>query len=158
MRKYSDHLAIPVAILLFCAGCSSPLVKTDPGHLTDTSTVTITCNAERGNKGLLNFNDPVFVHIGLITDSSMHPTEWRYVKFKWGSTDQAALAKKEGKNSWSYTIPNIRKFFGAHENEKLLQLAILFREGNCIDTFCKVLRNEDKSDILIPIEESDNAK
>ena len=137
MRKRVYHISLVVVVLVICFGCSSPLVRTNPEQFSDTSTITITCNAEKGNKGLLEFTDPVYVHLGLITDSSLHPTEWRYVKFKWGSTEEAALARKEGKNSWSYTIPNIRKFFAVKENENILQVAILFRQGNCIIPLAK---------------------
>jgi hypothetical protein len=131
--------------------CSSPLIKTNPETISETSEITITCNATKGNKGLLDYTGPVYVHVGLITDSSINPTFWRYVKFKWGSTEEAALAKPAGKNSWSYSIPNIRKFFEVNENEKIVKLAVLFRAGNCIDTFCRVLRNTDKSDFFIPV-------
>jgi len=135
-------------------GCSSPLVETNPEIITDTSDVTITCNANKGNKGLLNYDGPVYVHLGLITDSSTHPNEWRYIKYKWGSTDAVALATPVSKNSWSYKIPNLRKFFDVKESEKILELAVLFRSGNCLDTFCKVLRNVDKTDIHIRVAQS----
>jgi hypothetical protein len=138
--------------LLIITSCTSPLIETNPGNLSDSSSVTITCNATKGNKGLLDYNGPVYVHLGLITDSSLNSNHWRYVKFNWGSQQKEALATVAGKNRWSYNIPNIRKFFEVKENEKLLQVAILFRSGNCIDTFCKVLRNEDKSDIFIPVQ------
>jgi hypothetical protein len=151
MRRGIIHISLVLIVLVMCFGCSSPLIRTSPEQFSDTSTITITCNAEKGNKGLLGFTDPVYVHVGLITDSSLHPTDWRYVKFKWGSTEKAALTRKGGKNTWSYTIPNIRKFFAVTETENILQVAILFRQGNCIDTACKVLRNEDRSDILIPV-------
>ena len=138
--------------LLSCS-CSSPLIKVSPEHFSDTSTITITGNAASGNKGLLGFKGPVFVHVGLITDSSVNPNQWRYVKFKWGSTEEAARAIPAGDNRWNYTIPNIREFFGVKQNEKIERLAILFREGNCVDTFCRVLRNLDKSDLFIPIDQ-----
>jgi hypothetical protein len=150
-RNYRWYLFF---LCLLFAGCSSPLIETNPAEITDTSTVTITCNAEIGNKALMDFKEPVYVHVGLITDSSIGPTYWRYVKFKWGSTDEAAIAKPAGKNKWSYEIPNIRKFFAVAENEKIQKLAILFRQGNCIDTLCKTLRNKDKSDIFIPIKQN----
>lgn len=146
-------MSFSVTCLYLLLSCSSPLVETSPAKISDTSQFTITCDATKGNKGLLDFNGPVFVHVGLITDSSIHANEWRYVKFKWGSAEDAALATKAGKNKWSYSIPNIRKFFGVSDAEKVLKFAVLFREGNCIDTFCKVLRNEDKSDITIPVSE-----
>ena len=91
------------------------------------------------------------MHVGVVTDSSISPTYWRYVKFKWGSTEEAALATAEDDNIGHTQIPNIRKFLAVTENEKILKLAILFRAGNCIDTFCKVHRNADRSDIFIPV-------
>jgi hypothetical protein len=159
MRKlfYRILAAVPkwnwvlLILLLAITSCSTPLVKTKPEDISDTSSVTIICDATKGNKGLLNYSGPVYVHLGLITDSSISPKHWRFVKFDWGSEQKEALATVVGKNSWSYSIPNIRKFFEVKENEKPLKIAILFRSGNCLDTFCKVLRNEDKSDIFIPI-------
>jgi hypothetical protein len=99
----------------------------------------------------MGFTGPVYVHLGLITDSSGFPNDWRYVKFKWGSVEKAAEATRQGKNRWSYKIENMRNFFGVADNEKILNLVILFRSGNCIDTFCKVLRNSDKSDISVAV-------
>lgn len=142
-----------VFLFMFLASCSAPLIEFDPENITDTSDITITCNAETGNKGLKDFKGNVYVHLGLITDSSSHHNEWRYVKFNWGSTEEAAEAKREGDNSWSYQIKNLRQFFGVPANEKIFRMGILFRQGNCIDTNCLVLRNADKSDIYIPISE-----
>jgi len=159
MRKLSDRYILtisikkwlPVILFLIITSCSSPLIKTNPENFSDTSSVTITCDATKGNKGLLNYTGTVYVHLGLITDSSISPNDWRYVKFNWGSEQKEALAMPAGKNRWSYSIPNIREFFEVKEKEKLLNIAILFRSGNCLDTFCKVLRNEDKTDIFIPV-------
>lgn len=152
MRTQYLKLFFLLAVAPFLSlSCSSPLVETNPKIITDTSDVTITCNADKGNKGLLNYDGPVYVHLGLITDSSTHPNEWRYVKFKWGSTEDAALATPVNKNSWSYKIPNVRKFFQVNDNEKILELVVLFRQGNCIDTACKTLRNADKTDMHIPV-------
>jgi len=153
-RRPAKLILLIVAFLFLLTNCSSPLIRTDPASVFDTSTVKITCNTEKGNKGLLGFKGPVYVHVGVVTDSSISPTEWRYVKFKWGSTEEAALATPEDDNRWSYTIPNVRNFFAVPKNERIQKLSILFREGNCIDTFCKVLRNADKSDIFIPISAS----
>lgn len=135
--------------ILVSIGCSSPLIKTDPGKITDSTTFTITCNANKGNKGLKDFKGPVYVHLGLITDSSEHVNDWRYVKFKWGSEEAEALATPKGGSRWSYTIPGIRNFFGVSEPEQIQSLMVLFREGGCFDTLCHVLRNEDKTDMQI---------
>ena len=150
-RMPAKAILLIVALSFLITNCSSPLIRTEPATVFDTSTVKITCNTEKGNRGLFGFKGPVYAHVGVVTDSSISPTYWRYVKFKWGSTEEAALATAEDDNSWSYTIPNLRKFFEVNENEKILKLAILFRAGNCLDTFCKVQRNADRSDIFIPV-------
>jgi hypothetical protein len=144
-------ICLLIVITTLFANCSTPLMQTTPGSFSDTGEVTITCNGASGNKGLLGIKELVYVHVGLITDSSVNPNQWRYVKFKWGSTQDSALALPLGNNRWSYTIPNIRKFFGVPKEEKIERLAILFRTGNCIDTNCHVLRNEDRSNIYLPL-------
>ena len=151
MRRLCNIAGLLVSCLYLLSSCSSPLIKTSPGEISDSSPFTITCDASRGNKGLLDFTGPVFVHVGLITDSSIHANNWRYVKFKWGSMEHSALATMAGRNKWSYRIPNIRKFFEVSETEKIIKFVVLFREGNCLDTFCRVLRNEDGSDMMIPV-------
>ncbi len=138
-------------IIFLSISCTTSLVRTDPEILTDSGKITLTFDANSGNRGLMDFSGPVYVHLGLITDSSKYPNEWRYVRFKWGSVEKAALATPSGKNRWTYTIPNMRSFFGVAENEKIFQMGLLLREGNCIDTFCRVLRNADKTDIYIPV-------
>lgn len=148
-------LSMLAVVLIFSQACSSPspqpLIKTSPEVVTDTSAVTITANANEGNKGLLNYKEPVYVYLGLITDSSANANAWRYTKFKWDSTENAALATVVEPNVWSYKIPNIRNFFGVQNNEKITELVILFKQaGACADT-CKVLRNADQTDIHIPV-------
>ena len=142
---------ILLIILLILLGCTNPVVEAEPKNISENDTITITGNARSGNRGLYNFKGNVYVHVGLITDSSVNLNEWRYVKFRWGSTQEEARANKTGTDSWSYTIPGLRKFFRVNDQEKILKIAILFREGNCIDTLCKVLRNEDNSDIFLDV-------
>lgn len=138
-----------VSLLLF--SCEPPLISTSPAEINDTSSITITCNARLGNRGLLNFEGPVYVHLGLITDSSSFPNDWRYVPFQWGTTEENAMATFVRNNQWSYSINNIRRFFKVPEKERIKELVVLFRSGNCVDTFCQVLRNADRSDFHIPL-------
>lgn len=150
--KHKNYTAVlAVVATLFVAACNAPLLQVHPDNPTDTSNVVIIVNSELGNRGLLDYDGDVFVHLGVITDSSVNDKQWRYVKFKWGSADRAAYASRVGENTWSYTVFNPRKFFGVSPNEKILKIAVLFRQGNCVDTLCRTLRNEDKSDFYIPI-------
>jgi hypothetical protein len=142
---------ILVLYFVILQSCKDPEVLVwNPNVLTDKSDVTITCDATGGNKGLLNYEGDVYVHLGLITNQSNNK-EWRYVKFKWGSREINAKATPLGKNKWSYTIPTIRSFFGVNEGEKIISIAVLFRSGACIDVNCKALRNLDSSNMYIPI-------
>jgi hypothetical protein len=140
-----------IFILILISSCSSSLVKWSPETLIDSSDVEITCDANEGNKGLMDFPGQVFVHIGLITNKSQNKDDWRFVKFKWGSRESMAKATPAGKNKWKFSIKNIRQYFGVGKEERILNLAILFREGGCFDIYCKTLRNSDGSNIYIPI-------
>lgn len=155
-RNFSQMLSFPskskwLLLLLLAASCGK-VVDISPGNPTDREKVTIRANATKGNQGLLDYTGDVYVHLGLITSKSEHELDWRYVKFSWGGRDSAALATPIGANSWEYSIDKIRSFFDVPPDEEIYKLAVLFRSGACIDVYCKVLRNEDESDILIPIE------
>jgi hypothetical protein len=91
------------------------------------------------------------VHIGLITSKSGFSDDWRYVKFKWGSRQQEAQAEPAGKNKWTYSIKNVRRFFRVPEDEKICKIALLFRSGVCTDAYCKVLRSPEGGNLYIPV-------
>src|SRR5678809_1347996 len=138
-----------LCVFLFANFCQSQLLSWTPEFPKDNDNVTITVDATKGNQGLLGFVGNVYVHVGVITNLSTGPTNWRYSKFTWGSTDAAALATAAGTNKWSYTINNIRTFFGVPAGETILKIAILFRAGNCTD--CLAQRNADGSDMYVPV-------
>ena len=99
---------------------------------------------------LLNYRGDVFVHIGVVTDLSGSATGWLYPKFTWGSSVAAAKMHPAGENRWSFSIHNIRRYFEVPDDEKIMKIAVLFRSGNCRDS-CYALRNEDGSDLFIPV-------
>ena len=111
----------------------------------------ITMDASKGNSGLLNYANPtdVYVHIGVITSLSPGATPWTHVLFAWATTPVAANAVSLGGNKWKYTINgSLRSFFNITDpNEKILKIAILFRNG----TGSSVQRNSDGSDMYIPV-------
>ena len=99
----------------------------------DSNTVTITVNCALGNQGLFNYGDTgVYVHIGVITDSSTNSGDWRYVPFTWGTANPAAAATYIGNNLYSFTIHNIRAYFGVPAAEIIYKVAILFRNASII--------------------------
>lgn len=147
MKKY---LLTPV-ILFFSLQSFSQLLSWTPEFPTESSApVTITVDANYGNKGLLNYNpNDVYVHIGVITNLSSSSSDWKHVPTTWGSTDAAAKATSLGNNKWSFTISGgLRSYFGISDvSEKILKIAILFRSG---DGNSKEA-NADGSDMYIPI-------
>jgi len=136
-------------VFLFANFCQSQLLSWVPEFPKDNDNITITVDATKGNQGLLGFAGNVYVHVGVITNLSTGPANWRYSKFTWGSTEAAALATSVGTNKWSYTINNIRTFFTVPVGETILRIAILFRAGNCTD--CPAQRNTDQSDMYVPV-------
>src|SRR5437868_3557913 len=95
--------------------------------------IVITVDASKGNQGLLNYTPTtdVYVHIGLIDDSSTSTTDWRYSQFTWGTTTSQAQAVYIGNNKWTYTINGgIRNFFGVTNGIGIKKIAILFRNGS----------------------------
>ena len=149
------RILLLLCVFLFASFCHSQLLIWTPDFPKDNDNVTITVDATKGNQGLLGFSGNVYVHTGVITNLSSGPSNWRYSKFTWGSTEAAALATPAGTNKWSYTINNIRTFFGVPAGETIQKIAILFRAGNCTD--CQAQRNADQSDMYVPVYNNDLA-
>ena len=140
---------ICVLICLFLSGfnlANAQLLATTPDFPTENSSITVTMDATKGNKGLLGFTDRVFLHTGVITSLSANPTDWKYVKGTW-ATATAPEATSPGGNKWTFNIPNVRSFYGVPAGEKILRITILFR--NQAGTL--VQRNIDNSDMYIQI-------
>ncbi len=131
------------------------LLSTAPQFIREGSSgVEITVDASKGNRGLFNYanTSDVFVHIGVITTSSTGSADWKYSKYQWATTNTAAACTSLGGNKWKFTITgDLRTFFGVNNsNEKILKIAILFRNG----AGTTVQRNTDGSDMYIPVYES----
>ena len=136
-------------LLLFVFSLRAQELVTAPVFPQDTGSVSVVVDCSYGNQGLNNYSNTsdVYVHVGLITSSSSGSADWRYVLFTWGTTNPAAQATYLGNNKYSYTIHNIRSFFGVPAGESILKLAILFRNGSG----GLVQRNSDGTDMYLEI-------
>lgn len=138
-------------ILQFSLQSFSQLLSWTPDFaLENTTSFTITMDANKGNKGLLNYNPAdVYVHIGAITNLSTGAGDWKYVKSTWGATDAQFKAVSQGNNKWSFTISGgLRSYFGiTNPAEAVKKIAILFRNGS--GTLKQA--NSDGSDMYIPV-------
>lgn len=140
--------------VLIAVTASSQLLSWAPQFPTDTSSgqnFTITVDATKGNQGLLNYSatSDVYVHIGVITNLSAGPSDWKYVPFQWGTTPSQGQCTYIGNNKWTYTINgSLRSFFNiTNSSETILKIAILFRSGDG----SKAQRNTDGSDMYLPV-------
>lgn len=112
--------------------------------------VTITMDANYGNKALLGFAGDVFVHIGCLTNTTTGATPWQFVKSTWGTSDINFRAQPLGSNKWSFTLTgaSMRAYFGVtNPAEFIRKIAILFRNGSG----SVVQRNADGSDMYVPV-------
>lgn len=145
----SLRLLSGLLILWQVAGAQELTVN--PVFPVDTSTVTITVDCTKGNQGLLNYSNTsdVYVHTGVITNLSTSQTDWRYVKFNqnFNQPNPALSATYLGNNKYSFTISNIRTYYGVPAAEKIMRIAILFRNG----AGSSVQRNGDGSDMYVQI-------
>lgn len=148
MKKYL------FSALILCLGFSlnaQRLLSWTPEFPVDNSTLSFTVDCTKGNQGLLNFeggnSNNVYVHIGVITNLSTGPSDWRYVKFTWATADPLARATPLGGNKYQYTITNIRSFMGVPAGETIRKVTVIFR--NAPGTLKQV--NSDNSDMYIPV-------
>ena len=110
-----------------------------------TDNVTITFDATQGNGALVGVN-PVWAHMGVITNLSQSPSDWKHVPTTWAVNNAAAQMTNAGPNLWTKTF-NINTFFSIPPNETVLKLAFVFRDaaGN------KVGRAADGGDIFYEV-------
>lgn len=144
-------LILSIISIFFQFSIHAQLLTWSPQFPADNSTITITMDATKGNKGLQGFSGTVYMHLGVITNLSATPTAWRYVPTTWGSTN-APTATPAGTNKWSFTITNPRAYFnsaagGVPAGETILRIALIFR--NADGSLSQ--RNADGSDMYVPI-------
>lgn len=148
MKRYLLLLVLLCAVL---STFSQRLLSWSPEFPIDNSNLTFTVDCSKGNQGLLNFESGnsanVYVHVGVITNLSTSPTDWKYVKFTWGTADPLAHATPLGSNKYQYTITNVRSFFGVPAGETIQKVTAIFR--NASGSLKQV--NSDVSDMYIPV-------
>ena len=150
MKKYI------FSILILCVGFSlnaQRLLSWTPEFPIDNATLSFTVDCNKGNQGLLNFeggnSNNVYVHVGVITNLSTGPSDWKYTKFTWGTADPLAKATPLGANKYQYTITNIRTFFGVPAGEIIKKVTVIFRNAAGNNSIKQV--NSDNSDMYLPV-------
>ena len=143
-------LFLLTGLLAVLQAASGQELTSVPAFPQETGTVTIILNASLGNQGLLPAGGTgVYAYFGLITSASTSSSNWLHVPAacQWGTANAAVAATYLGNNQYSFTISNIRSYFGVPAGETIYRVAILFwgQNGNIAQ------RNSDGSDMYVPI-------
>lgn len=140
-KKDIDDVEVPII------EASGGLITWSPEFPNGEDALTITFDASRGNGSLKGASGDIYMHAGVITDKSTGSSDWKYVKSNsFNTPDPAVLMTSLGNNLYKITI-SPRSFFKVPAGEKILKLALLFRNADG----SKVARNTDNSDIYLPI-------
>ena len=152
---------ILLAFLILLVGLTNSaqrLLTWTPEFPQENDNLSFTIDAAKGNQGLLNFeggnSSNIYLHVGVITNLSTGPSDWKYVKFVYGSTNPQANATPLGGNKYIYTLKDnannplsVRAFFGVPASETIIKVNVIFRNasGNLKGV------NSDVSDMYIPV-------
>jgi 1,4-alpha-glucan branching enzyme len=103
------------------------VVTTSPLFPVDGGAVTVYFHADQGNKGLLNYETGgVFIYTGCVVAGT---AGWTHVVTTWGSGNVAYRMTRIDSNTYSYTIPNIRTFYGVTGTTQIDSLCLLFTDS-----------------------------
>lgn len=128
------------------------VIAYSPAFPTDDKEITLIFNADKGNAGLKSYGGEVFIWTGVITDKSTGPTDWKYVKSPdFNKPDQNAKLTRLSTDKYQIKFTP-RTFYGVPAGEKILKLAMLFKNSDGSVSG----RNVDGSDIYLPINPSGN--
>ena len=117
--------------MLSYVSSTAQIVETSPTPLQQSSkNVTVTYHADKGTAGLKGLTSGVYTHIGVVTDKS--DGQWAYAPSKWGDNADKYAMEFVSTDTWRLNIGDIRTYFGITDpNEKVLKLAMVFRNADC---------------------------
>ena len=139
-------ISIIITFLLTSVFVNAQLLTYTPQFPTDASGLVITMDATKGNQGLMGYTGSVYMHLGVITNLSTGPTNWKYVTTTWGSTSGISTINI-GNNKFLLSLTNPRSYFKVPAGETILKIVMLFRNASG----SLVQRNADGSDMYVPI-------
>ena len=126
------NLRLP-AIFLLCflsLSLKAQLISTSPQFPKETDNLTIIFDALKGSAGLKDAATDLYIHVGVITDKSTNPADWKYVKHPWATTFADIKMTPKGNNLFEINIGNPQSYFGVPPGEKILKIAMVFRNAD----------------------------
>lgn len=140
-------IVLVLITLSYLPGIYSQVITADKYFPKQTDQIVITFYADRGNKGLMGFTGDVYAHTGVITTSSISPTDWKFHTI-WGVNTPETKLSRISTDVYTLTIsPDVLTYYGVTVGETVLKLAFVFRSA---DT-SKTGRNADGSDIFLDL-------
>jgi 1,4-alpha-glucan branching enzyme len=127
------------------------VVTTDPPFPNLEQPVTVIFDATQGTGGLKDYSGDVYAHTGVITDESIQPSDWKYVKTNWGVNTPETKLTRVDDDLYELYIDDIRAYYGVPAGVEILRLAFVFRSG--VRTGDRFLEGKDDggADIFVDI-------
>lgn len=118
----------------------------EPADPTPFDTILLTYNSNVGNKALAGYEGTVYLHTGVITQSSIDGGDWKHVVGNWGEDDERVkmTSLENGLHQFQFVIND---FYELRPDEKPQQLAFVFRS---IDG-AKVGKTDKNEDIFLNV-------
>lgn len=121
-------ILLVVAFVLMVSHLEAQVVATDPSPANVESLTTVYFYADKGSQGLKDYTGDIYAHTGVITNKSSNGSDWKYVPAGWGENIAKCKMQRVDNNTYSLQLtPDIIKFYGVPEGEKIMQLAFVFR-------------------------------
>jgi len=107
------------------------IVTSEPEFPVPYDSVTVFFHADQGNQELMDYSGDIWAHTGVITQESTSSSDWQYVVAEWDeNTDKAKMTRVED-NLYKLQIgPTIREYYDVPEEEKIEQMAFVFRNSD----------------------------
>ena len=125
-----SRLLLLLSLFLTSISLKAQLITISPDFPSETTSITITYDASKGGAGLKDFTGDVYIHTGVITDKSTGPIDWKYTKHLWATTFADTKMIPKGNNLFEITIGNPRTYYAVPAGEKILKLAMVFRNAD----------------------------
>lgn len=128
--KFVHRIVVFTFFLFTFSRLAAQVVTSIPEFPTINDSVVVIFNAQEGDGGLAGFTGDVYAHTGVITDQSANAHDWKHVIGSWGDNSVQPQLTPLGNDLWELNIGDIRAFYGIPANEKVLQLAFVFRSAD----------------------------
>jgi glycosidase len=149
------QLLILCLLTVYSPWANAQLVWTTPVFPVENDSVIVYFDATQGSGGLAGYTGEVYAHTGVITDHSTSSSDWKYVKTAWGENIPATHLQRIATNTYKLAIgPDIRSYYNVPQNEKILQLAFVFRSAAQVNGSWIEGKTETGGDIFINVYET----